>query len=186
MSTNQAIARSRRPAVVTMYDRAATAVIADVRCLSWSSNRVPYALDELYATSPTERLVVPYENPHYPVVHIAKWPRTSFGSHGEFVRLTEMYDSAMQGFIQKMTLDELAEWFVPHEDYDLSVPPFDIAVSRTEDAVEWMQRNFPFVRIPWLRSGDHTEIIEEAEGEFGDLIAYGDAGYLYVFVADLL
>ncbi|MDY0169328.1 MAG: hypothetical protein RBS80_22480 [Thermoguttaceae bacterium] len=147
---------------------------------------MPYTLDDLYATSPTERLVVPYENPHYPAVHIARRPKTSFSSHGEFVRLTEMYDSAMQGFIQDMSPGELAEWFVPHEDYDLTVPPLKIAVSRTEDAVEWMGRNFPFVRIPWLRSGDHTEIIDDTEGEFGDLIAYGDAGYLYVFVADPL
>jgi len=97
-----------------------------------------------------------------------------------------MYDAAMQGFIQNMTPRELAEWFVPHEDYDLAVPPLDIPVSRTEDAVEWMKRNFPFVQLPWLRSGDHIEIIDETEGEFGDLIAYGDAGYLYVFVADPL
>ena len=147
---------------------------------------MPYTLDDLYATSPTERLVIPYENPHHPVVHIARWPKTSFGSHGEFVRLTEMYDSAMQGFVQNMTLDELEGWFVPREDFDMSAPPLDIDVSRTEDAVEWMKRNFPFVRIPWLRSGDHTEIIDETEGKFGDLIAYGDAGYLYVFVADPL
>ncbi len=91
-----------------------------------------------------------------------------------------MYDSAMQGFIQGMTLDELAEWFDPHEYYDLSVPSLDIGSSRTEDSVQWMNRNFPFVQIPWLHTGDHTEIIDDTEGEFGDLIAYGDAGYLYV------
>ena len=94
--------------------------------------------------------------------------------------------SAMQGFIQDMTPDELAEWFVPHEDFDPSAPPFDVTPSRTEDSVEWMKRNFPFVRIPWLHSGDHTQIIDETEVKFGSLIAYGDAGYFYVFAADPL
>jgi hypothetical protein len=147
---------------------------------------VPYNLDDLFAKSPSERLVVPCENPHHPAVFVARWPKSSFASHGEFVRLTELYDTAMQGFIQGMTPAQLAEWFVPHDGYDLSAPALDITPSRREDSVEWMKRNFPFVRIPWLHSGDHTEIIDETEGKFGGLIAYGDAGYLYVFVADLL
>jgi hypothetical protein len=147
---------------------------------------VSYTLDDLFATSPSDRLIVPYENPHYPVVFIARWPNTSFASHGAFVRLTEMYDTAMQGFIQGMPPGELANWFTPHDDFDLSAPPSDITPLRTEDSIAWMKRNFPFVQIPWQQTGDHTEIIGETEGEFGDLIAYGDAGYFYVFVADLI
>lgn len=99
--------------------------------------------------------------------------------------LTEMYDTAMQGFIQQMSPDELAQWFVPHDDYDLSMS-LDVTPLRKEDSVDWMKRNFPFVHIPWLQPGDHTEIIDETEGDFGNLIAYGNAGYFYVFVADLL
>lgn len=156
-----------------------------VRCLR-ETGRVSYTLDELFATPASERLIVRYENPHYPVVFIARWPKTAFTSHGAFLRLTEMYDTAMQGFIQGMTPDELAKWFEPHDDFDLSAPLLDTIPERKEDAVAWMKRNFPFVEIPWLHEGDHTEIIGETEGKFGDLIAYGDAGYFYVFVADLL
>ena len=64
---------------------------------------MPYDLSDLFAKSPSERLVVHYENPHYPIVFIARWPKIFFASHGEFVRLTEMYDSALQGLIQNMT-----------------------------------------------------------------------------------
>jgi hypothetical protein len=98
----------------------------------------------------------------------------------------KMYDSAMQGFIQQMTPDELGEWFVPHDSFNLAAPLCDVTPLRREDSVEWMKRNFPLVQIPWLHPGDHSEIIDETEGEFGNLTAYGEAGYLYVFVADRL
>jgi hypothetical protein len=145
-----------------------------------------YTLDELFAKAPAERLIVPYENPHYPAVFIARWPGELFASHGDFVRLTEMFDSAMQGLIQGMSPAELAEFFVPHEDADLSTPLPKIPVQRIEDAVGWMERNFPFVHIPWLRPGDHHEILDEDESEFGGLTAHGKAGYFYVFVADVI
>lgn len=150
------------------------------------ANVMPYNLDGLFAKTPTERLIVPYENPHFPVVFIARWPNSCFASHGEFIQLIEMYDSAMQGFIQGMTQEELSKWFCPHEDYDLWSVPGDPVPLRTEDSAQWLKRNFPFVHPPWLGAGDHTEIISETEGEFGDLIAWGRAGYLYVFVADQL
>lgn len=145
-----------------------------------------YTLDELFAKAPTERLIVPYENPHYPAVFIARWPAGMFASHGDFVRLTEMFDSAMQGLIQGMSPPELAEYFVPHEDADLSAPPPNIPVQRIEDVVGWLERNFPFVHIPWLLPGDHHEILDEDESEFGGLTAHGKAGYFYVFVADVI
>jgi hypothetical protein len=146
-----------------------------------------YTLVDLFATPPSERLIFPRENPNYPVVFVARWPKTAFASHSAFCRQTEMYDTAMQGFIQGMTLNELTNWFEPHEDYDLLSPyPPDVSPERIEDSVLWMKRNFPTVEIPWLKVGDHTEILSETEGEFGELIAYGDSGYLYVFVADML
>jgi hypothetical protein len=147
---------------------------------------VNYDLTGLFAKPPSERLIIPFDNPNYPVLFIARWPGEFFDSHGAFVRFTEMYDSAMQGFVQGMARDDLSEWFVPHEELDVHAPPVAVTPSRTEDAVDWMARNFPFAEIPWLRRGDHTEIIDEYEGEFGGLTAYGDAGYLNVFVADLL
>lgn len=145
-----------------------------------------YTLDDLFSKLPSERLVVPDKNPNRPAVFAARWPKASVASHGEFVRITEMYDSAMQGFVQGMTPVELAEYFVPHDEYDWSTPPLEIASIRAEDSVEWMKRNLPNAHVPWLQPGDHTEIIDEHEGEFGDLIAFGVAGYLYVFVADEL
>ncbi len=147
---------------------------------------VSYSLVGLFAKEPSERLIVPHENPHYPVVFLARWRKEYFDSHGAFIRMTEMYDSAMQGFIQAMSPNDLAKWFVPREDYDVSAPPADVSPSRTEDSVDWLKRNFPFVRVPWLRTGDHIEILVDDESEFGNLIAYGKSGYLYVFVADLL
>jgi hypothetical protein len=142
-------------------------------------------LDDLFARPPSERLIVHYENPGYPVVFIARWPRNLFTSPGEFNFLTERYDCALQGFIQDMPQEELAGWHVPHEECkDLSI--VEVTPERSEDAVDWMERNFPFANIPWLRRGEHTEIIRESEGTFGELMIYGDGGYLYVFVADLL
>ena len=140
----------------------------------------------LLAKPASNRLIVPHEAPNYPVVHIARWPRTLFDSHDAFVRLTEMYDSVMQAYIQEKSRDELIEWFVPHDDNDLSTPSMDITPLRKEDAVDWLERNFPFVAIPWLHRGDHTDIIWEVEDKFGGLIAFGDTGYLYVFAADLM
>lgn len=144
------------------------------------------ALRMLFAKPPTERLIIPHKEPTYPVVHVARWPSAQFESHDSFIELTETYDTAMQGYIQGMSRSELSEWFVPHHECDPSAIAGDITVKRTEDAVDWVERTLPFVSIPWLHREDHTEIIWEAEGEFGELIAFGDAGYFYLFVADLL
>jgi hypothetical protein len=147
---------------------------------------VSYDLTGLFAKPPSDRLIVPFANPNYPVVFIARWPGALFDSHGAFIQFTEIYDSAMQGFLQGMSLEELSEWFVPRDDFDSFAPPVTVRPSRTEDAVDWIARNFPFAQIPWLRRGDHTQIIGEDEGKFGGLTTYGDEGYLDVFVADLM
>ncbi|MCC9604278.1 hypothetical protein LOC68_00120 [Blastopirellula sp. JC732] len=147
---------------------------------------MPYDLKPLYLNPPSHRLIVPYANPHYPVVFIARWPKGVFASHGEFIRFYEAYDSAMQGYLQGMPEEALEDWFVPHESLDFSQPAVEVLPERTEDAVVWMERNFPFVQLPWLKPGDHSEILDEDQGKFGSLTAYGNGGYLYVFVADEL
>jgi len=155
-------------------------------CAKTEDNTVLYDLTELLAKPPCDRLTIPFKSPDGPAVFVARWPVTSFESPAGFVAFTERYDSAMQGCIQGMDGNELAEWFVPHEDIDVTETPASISPSRNEDAVDWINRNFPFVVIPWLSRGDHTEVYDEHQGEYGDLIAVGPAGYLMVFVADLL
>lgn len=145
---------------------------------------VPYTLDALFASNPTQRVLLPIDGSYYPGVFAARWPASSFATHGEFIRLVEMYSSAMQGFIQGMSPQELNDWFIPREDGDLKGPPPAITPLRSQDATDWLQQNLPGIDIPWLKPGDHTEILDEEQGKFGHVNAHGPAGYLSVFVAD--
>ncbi|PQO41606.1 hypothetical protein [Blastopirellula marina] len=81
--------------------------------------------------------------------------------------------------------EELVDWFVPYDDRDPAESPEDVNVLRHEDATEWIKRNLSHVSLPWLSKGDHVAILQEAE-ESGYLIASGEAGYFYVFAADIL
>ena len=92
----------------------------------------------------------------------------------------------MQGFIQGVSGDELAESFVPRDDIDATKAPTPVTPSRLEDAVDWINRIFPFAVIPWLNRDDHVQILEEHQDQFGQLISFGPAGYLLVFAADLV
>lgn len=144
-----------------------------------------YSLDLLFTKQPDQRLVIPIEDSDPQALFIARWPSDQFATHGELVQLTELYDSAMQGFIQGMGAEELVDWFVPYDDRDPAETPDDVKVLRHEDATEWMKRNHPHVSLPWLSEGNHVAILQETE-EFGYLMAYGAAGYFYVFAADML
>ncbi len=75
---------------------------------------------------------------------------------------------------------------MPHHDLHEPESIEDIDVIRIEDAAVWISRIFPFVQVPWLNTGDHTEVLSEVDDKFGELIAFGKAGYLYIFVADVL
>ncbi len=126
------------------------------------------------------------EGSYLPCVFTARWPADRFASHGEFLRLTQIYDSAMQGFIQGMPPQELLDYFVPYDDVDLTSPAAAVEPVRNEDAISWLARNMPGIDIPWLAPDDHTEVLSEDEDKFGMLNAFGAAGYLTLFVADEL
>ncbi len=143
-------------------------------------------LADLIAKPPSQRAIVPLEKPTYPVLFAARWPAELFGSHDEFLDFTSRFDSELQAFIQGIYDDDLRESFVPQADNAMTPARDAIAPARVEDAVDWVKRIFPFAVIPWLSRGDHTQILDEHQDRFGDLTAFGPAGYMVVFAADLV
>ena len=49
-----------------------------------------------------------------------------------------------------------------------------------------MKRDLGFATIPWLKDYEHGNSMEIEDTYFPELLAYGTAGYLTIFVADLV
>ena len=104
-----------------------------------------------------------------------------------FPHFPDGYSCILQAYIQGIRGDKLASFFYP-DDESLSKAT---AIHRSHEfknleAIAWMKRDLGFATIPWLKDYEHGNSMEIEDTYFPELLAYGTAGYLTIFVADLV
>jgi hypothetical protein len=120
-------------------------------------------------------------------VFAARWQASDFQDDLEFQVFLFKYSGLLQPYICGKRDAELESWFAPDEAAESSAIAYHKSHKVVDlDAKDWLERKLSFATIPWLEKGQHLKAMELTVDEFPELVAFGDAGYLTVFVADLI
>ena len=148
-------------------------------------------LTPFLATPPDATHTEPFDVERETGLHCVRWPRGAFRRPEGFVRFCCRYSCVMAQFSRDPRRDDLADRFVPDPHADAAAAElFATSAVRPGDARDWTATHTGR-RVPWLEEGDHTRLLTPplapvaSEDDWPDLSAWGDAGYLHLFEADL-
>ena len=145
-----------------------------------------YDLSEFLAKEPYDTHVCEFDDHSGRGVFAARWLDFEFDNPLEFHIFLFRFSYVLQPYIQGVRGEELGSFFIPDEDAASRATAMHEAHQFTNlEAIHWMHR-FSFATIPWLRDYEHSTSMELPGDDFPELLAYGKAGYLTVFVADMV
>jgi hypothetical protein len=148
---------------------------------------VSYDLTELLAKLPYDTHVQPFDDNSHRGVFACRWLSEEFDGPQAFLAFLSRFDCVLQPLIQGVGPKELAKYFVPNHDAEsYAVSVIESHPFKAIEALHWLRTHIAFAAIPWLRDYQHGSCIHLPGEPFPELVAMGSAGYLNVFVADLL
>ncbi len=148
---------------------------------------MPYDATEFLEKQPHECYVCQLDTDSERGIFAARWPSEDFQSPLDFQIFLFKFSSLLQPYIHGLREVELESYFQSDENAVAKAKDFHRAQTIiASDAKEWLAREFSFAKIPWLQSNDHENSMELTVDDTPELFAFGENGYLTIFVADLI
>jgi hypothetical protein len=120
-------------------------------------------------------------------VFSARWKAEDFANLLDFQVFLFKYSSLLQPHIHEMGPEKLEPFFEANATAEQSARTFHAQHREIKsDAKTWCTQNLSFVDLPWLKTGEHTTLMEFEVDGYQEMIAHGPAGYLTIFVADVM
>lgn len=149
---------------------------------------MPYTFEAFLEKQPYESRLSRFEDDGKERgVFSSRWKLESFASLLDFQIFLFQYSSLLQPYIHEIRGEDLAGYFKSETNPERAARAFHAEHPETQlDAKNWCEQELGFADFSWLKPGDHNTIQEfEIEG-YAEMVARGPAGYMTVFVADLL
>ncbi|QDU01312.1 hypothetical protein V6x_09910 [Gimesia chilikensis] len=144
-----------------------------------------YNLSEFLEKAPYDTEVCPFDDHSGRAVFAARWYDFEFNNPLEFHIFLYRFSCVLQPYIQGIRGDELEDFFFPDSDATTQATrEHESHHFQDLEAIHWMYRDLNFVKIPWLQDYEHSKSMELPGDDFPELLAFGKAGYLTIFVAD--
>ena len=146
-----------------------------------------YDLIEFLEKEPYDTQVCEFDDNSGRGVFAARWLDFEFANPLEFHIFLFRYSCVLQPYIQGIRGDELNGFFYPDDDaVSRATTMHESHDFKNLEAIHWMNHDLSFASIPWLKDYEHSTSMKLPGDDFPELLAFGTAGYLTIFVADMV